>query len=337
MHPHWKFPLSLSLSLSLLAIVVAATATAAAAAAADIKVEEGWVTAPDGARLFYQKTGTGPRTLIVPGRLFVFEDFKRLAEGRTLVAYDMRNRGRSDRVEDTTRLTIQKDVEDLETVRRHIGAEKFSTIGYSYLGLMVVMYASGHPGRVERLVQIGPVPRKFGTDYPPELVAQDGQSVLDQKELANVRKLRSEGYSEKQPRDYCEREWKVTRVTLVGDPALAAQIASPCDMPNEWPINLARHLEAHFVNSVMKLDFPVEEVKKVSVPALVIHGTRDRNAPYAAGREWVLTLPDARLITVEGAAHQVWADAPWALDAIDVFLDGNWPPRAEKVTRLPPK
>ena len=38
---------------------------------------------------------------------------------------------------------------------------------------------------------------------------------------------------------------------------------------------------------------------RVRAPVLTIHGTWDRNAPYAGGREWALTLPDARLITVE--------------------------------------
>ena len=44
-------------------------------------------------------------------------------------------------------------------------------MGYSYLGFMVVLYAMDHPDRVERLVQLGPVPRKFGTEYPASLDA----------------------------------------------------------------------------------------------------------------------------------------------------------------------
>ena len=71
------------------------------------------------------------------------------------------------------------------------------------------------------------------------------------------------------------------------------------------------------------------------MPVLTIHGTWDRNAPYAGGREWAMTLPDARLITVEGAAHQVTADATEVvLSAIDRFVGGAWPEKAEKVTAL---
>ena len=105
-------------------------------------------------------------------------------------------------------------------------------------------------------------------------------------------------------------------------------------MPNEWPVNLRRHFDHHFAG-VQRLDVPREVVARVKVPVLTIHGTWDRNAPYAAGREWALTLPDARLITVERAAHQLVTDAPEiVLPAIDEFVSGRWPSRAEKITTL---
>jgi pimeloyl-ACP methyl ester carboxylesterase len=120
----------------------------------------------------------------------------------------------------------------------------------------------------------------------------------------------------------------------VGDPRKAAQLLDPCDMPNEWPANLERHFEHHF-GAVQRLDVPREAVARVRVPVLTIHGTWDRNAPYAAGREWAMTLPNARLLTVEGAAHQVTLDAPdIVIPAIDRFVGGAWPAGAERVTAL---
>jgi len=129
-------------------------------------LDTGYVAGPDGVRLYYERIGTGGPTLIVPGRLFLARDLAPLARRHTLILYDMRNRGRSSRVENGSLLTLQKDVEDLEAVRRHFGVERFVPLGYSYLGFMVVLYAMEHPERVERLVQLGPVPRKFGTEYP---------------------------------------------------------------------------------------------------------------------------------------------------------------------------
>jgi pimeloyl-ACP methyl ester carboxylesterase len=37
----------------------------------------------------------------------------------TVIFYDMRNRGASDRIEDAAKLTMENDVRDLETVRSH--------------------------------------------------------------------------------------------------------------------------------------------------------------------------------------------------------------------------
>jgi len=301
--------------------------------------DTGWVAGPDGVRLYYEKLGSGPRTIIVPGRLFLARDLAPLGERHTLILYDMRNRGRSSRVEDGRLLTIQKDVEDLEAVRRHFRVERFVPVGYSYLGFMVVLYAMDHPNRVERLVQLAPVPRKFDTEYPASLLHHDSVPPVDSATAARVDSLKHTGWAREHPGEFC-REALVLKVRLVGDPARASRLMDPCAMANEWPVNLERHFEHHFA-AVQRLEVPAESVRRVRAPVLTIHGTWDRNAPYAAGREWALTLPNARLITVERAAHQLSADAPEiVLPAIEVFLSGRWPERAEKITsleRVPPR
>jgi pimeloyl-ACP methyl ester carboxylesterase len=295
--------------------------------------DSGYIAGPDGVRLYYEKIGSGPRTIIVPGRLFLARELTPLARGHTLILYDMRNRGRSSRVENGRLITIQKDVEDLEAVRQHFRAERFVPIGYSYLGLMVVLYAMEHPERVERLVQLGPVPRKLGTEYPASLLHQDSSPVVSPAATARLDSLEQAGWITDRPREFCE-ESRVTAVRLVGDPAKAPSLPDQCDMPNEWPVNLRRHFECHFTG-VQRLEVSRDAVARVKAPVLTIHGTWDRNAPYAAGREWALTLPNARLITVEHAAHQVLTDAPdVVLPAIDEFVSGRWPARAEKITTL---
>jgi proline iminopeptidase len=152
-----------------LLLLLAATAIAAPAP----QPTEGFVTVEQGVELYYVKVGSGAQTVILPARLFTFEDFRWLAGRYTLISYDMRNRGRSSRVEDLARISLAADVADLEAIRRHFGVDKPHLIGYSYLGLMVMLYALDHPQHVERIVQLGPVPLKFGTEYRPEYVATD--------------------------------------------------------------------------------------------------------------------------------------------------------------------
>lgn len=311
------------------------TATAAPAP----EVTDGLVTTEDGVELYYVKAGHGAQTVILPARLFTFQDLRWLAERYTLISYDMRNRGRSSRVADLAKISLQADVADLEAIRRHFGVEQAHLIGYSYLGLMVMLYALDHPQHVERVVQLGPVPLKFGTEYRPEYVAADRQQVIEQNGGARLRELRADDYQTTHPREYCEEEWRVVRFMLVGDPQRVATLGTGvCEWPNEWPVNLARHMERHFVGSVQKLDVSRERVAQLRIPVLTIHGTRDRNAPYGAGREWVYLLPNARLVTVQDAAHQAFAERPEVVrPALDGFLRGGWPAGAEKVTSDPRK
>jgi hypothetical protein len=67
---------------------------------------EGFVRTEDGLRLFFQKVGSGPETVLIPNGIYLFDDFEWLASERTLIFYDTRNRGRSDHVHDGSQLAM---------------------------------------------------------------------------------------------------------------------------------------------------------------------------------------------------------------------------------------
>jgi proline iminopeptidase len=279
--------------------------------------------------LFYERVGSGPQTVVVPLHLFLFDDFRHLAKDRTFIFYDVRNRGHSDAVPDLSKVTIQQDVEDLEALRKYLKVDKMSLIGESYVGLMVIMYAMKYPQHIDRLIQIGPVPIKYGTTYSKELTANDPKPIPDPAERAKLAELLKQRYHETNPKDFCEKDWAVNRFGLVGDPKNVDKLRSVCHLSNEWPVNLYKHFGSHFV-SVQKLAIPKDEVAKVNAPVLTIHGTRDGNAPYGAGREWAQILPNARLLTVNDAAHFPWVDDPtMVFSSIRTFLNGAFPKGAE--------
>jgi proline iminopeptidase len=294
------------------------------------KAGEGFVATDDGERIFYRKLGSGEQTVIVPGGLFFGTSLDELSKSRTLILYDLRNRGRSSTITNLAKVSIGNDVRDLETVRAHFGVNKFSPIGWSYLGLMVVLYAKEHPTSVSRIVQIGPVPLKFGTTYESGTVNADDPTNTTQRE--ELERLETQGYPETHAEEYCRKQWDLTRIRLVGDRASVSRLnIDPCATRNEWPLNLDSHFDTLFI-SISKLEVQPDEITRaVNVPVLTIHGTKDRNAPYGAGREWAAMLPNARLLTVKNAAHAVWADDPSIVSAIDKFLRGEWPEGAEKL------
>ncbi|PYQ25853.1 MAG: hypothetical protein DMF56_26495 [Acidobacteria bacterium] len=286
------------------------------------KVEEGFVKADDGTKLFYRKVGGGPVTLIVPLDNYLHDQFRQFANIATVITYDPRNRGRSQRAKDESTWTILQDAHDMEAVRRELKVEKFVPVGFSYLGLMVAIYAMRYPDRVSRVVQIDSAPFSKFANMPRE--APDlGVPEAAQRRLAE---LHAAGAREKSPKEYCEAQWDVWKYFFVGNPAHASRFdLAFCRQENEWPINFDR-TQQHIGGSIETLGITAEKLQAIKVPVLTIHGDKDRSTPYAGSVEWTKTLPDARLITVKGAAHMSFLDDPVTVFAsIRHFLRGEWP------------
>jgi len=290
---------------------------------------EAYVTTEEGIRLFAQALGNGLRAVVIPNGFHLLDDFKYLAADRTLVAYDLRNRGLSDHVSDSSRLKrgIHHDVDDLEAIHAHFGFAKMSVIGHSYPGLTAILYAMKYPAHVDRVVQVGAPPPDHAKKYPPHLSGHDATLL---EVLAQLARLQANRGSD-DPEEFCRKVWSVLRLIYVTNPADADRINwGRCHLPNER--NALKYWNQHVLPSIQRLSLTAEDVATVTMPVLTIHGTRDRSAPYGGGREWALLLPDARLVTVENAGHAPWIEAPEIVfNSIRAFLDGTWPAAAQSV------
>jgi len=72
---------------------------------------EGYISTLDGTQIFYQKFGNGPDAIINPGGMYLSHEFKQLAsKNRTLVFYDQRSRGKSEMINDKSKLSISYEL-----------------------------------------------------------------------------------------------------------------------------------------------------------------------------------------------------------------------------------
>jgi proline iminopeptidase len=295
---------------------------------------EEYVMTEDGVRLFAQKLGNGPQAVLIPNRVYLFDAFKAFAGNRTLIFFDPRNRGRSDPTSDRSRLErgIHHDVADLEAIRRHFGVGRVDLLGHSYAGVTVALYAMKYPDDVGRVVQIGSMAPDYAKQYPAHLTNVD--ATLGEV-LARIGELLKERQNH-DPQEFCRKFWSVLRVLYVVDPADADKLRwEPCDLPNET--SFLTHWNENLLPSIQNLKLTAEEIAMARAPVLVIHGRKDRSSSYGGGRDWALRLPDARLVTVENAAHVPWIEDPdKVFGAVETFLGGAWPETAEKVESLDP-
>ena len=294
----------------------------------------GYVTVEDGVRLFYRKIGTGSKNLIVLNGFYLFDDFKYLADGRTIIFLDMRGRGQSDYITDSSKLSrgVLNDVDDIEAVRRHFDADPVDLLGHSYAGKTAILYAIQYHAHLSRVVQIGAMRPDESKQYPPHLTGADATLA---EFFSKVKELEQERGS-LDPREFCRRFWSLVRVIYVADPADAAKIRwDLCDLATE--LNLMRYWLQYLLPSIQSARPTAEELAEVKLPVLTVHGTRDRSAPYGGARDWAMALPNARLLAVEDVAHVPWIEAPdEVLGPIQTFLDGAWPDAAEHVRTLEP-
>jgi pimeloyl-ACP methyl ester carboxylesterase len=294
---------------------------------------EGYLTMDDGVRLFYERAGDGAKTLLILNGFFLLHDFEHLAHGRTIIAVDLRNRGRSDYVADFSKMKrgVQQDADDIEIVRRHFDAGKVDLLAHSYAGIIPILYATKYPARVGRIVQISSMQPNQSTQYPASLTNAD--SVL-QEFFANLGELQQEKET-LVPEEFCSKFWKLLRPLYVFNPNDADKIRhwEGCHLPTE--LSAMRYWMEVLLPSIQSLNFTAEDAAQVQMPVLVVHGTKDRSSPYGGGREWALILPNARLLTLDDVAHAPWIEAPEKVHGpIKTFLDGTWPEAAEKVESL---
>lgn len=301
----------------------------------EISMTEGYVTTDDSVKLYYQKIGNSNSIVIIPNALYLYDDFKYLASDHTIIFYDMRNRGRSDKVSDNQKLSrgILDDVEDLETIRKHFSRGKIKLVGHSYLGLMVFLYSSKYPDNVDRMVQIGPMQFNLDTKYPEHLTVHDEIPVPNPQQMEELTNLEAIEYNETNPREYSKKWWSIIRSVYVTNPRDTVKIFSAIDeFPNEWPNNQMKHLTENILPSIQNLDIKKEEIERCGFPVLTVHGTMDRAVPYGAGREWVYNFPNARLVTIENGGHMPWIESPDIVyPSIRKFLSGEWPEQAEEI------
>ena len=284
---------------------------------------DGYITTDDGVRLYFECMGAGERLVLIPNGPPFLEQLQPLAATRRIVAFDARNRGRSDRVMDEARLAraLDLEVEDIDAVRRHFGADEIDVLGHSYVGLVVILYAMRFPARVGRVIQIGPAGPDGGATYANRAGRRHRGASGRTRTAGRVcgPGAGRRGRAMPQALGRAASLYVVDRRTCRSSMAFER-----CSLESE------RHafelVMTRLMPALQSLTLHAEDLAAVRGPVLTIHGRRDRSAPYTVGREWARRLPNARLVGVQGAGHMPWIESPdEVLGAIETFLAGEWP------------
>jgi pimeloyl-ACP methyl ester carboxylesterase/DNA-binding CsgD family transcriptional regulator len=256
-------------------------------------------TAPDGVRLAYAVHGRGPPLVRTATWLTHLEcDWASpvwrhwldgLAEGNTVIRYDERGCGLSDR--DVEDLSLEARVADLEAVIDATGLERFSLLGMSQGGPVAIAYAARHPERISQLIL-------FSTYARGRLRRDPSPAAREHAEL--MISLIRMGWGQDQP------AFRRLFTTLFIPDATPEQM--------EWFDELQRTTTepetAVRIRHARNQDDVTGEATQVATPTLVLHARDDALVPFSEGRLLATLIPGARLVPLESRNHILLADDP---------------------------
>ena len=110
----------------------------------------------NGAKIWAVSFGQGEPIFFIaggPGNAHSYmRKFDSLSTTNTLVYFDGFGRGKSDTAKNVTDYSLERDVEDLEGLRKAMGFSSISILGHSYGGLVAQAYAIKYPDNVSHLI-----------------------------------------------------------------------------------------------------------------------------------------------------------------------------------------
>ena len=251
------------------------------------------VTTKDGVQIYYKDWGTGQPIVFSHGWPLSSDDWDAqmmffVERGFRVVAHDRRGHGRSTQVSSGHDMDHYAD--DLAAVTAHLDLKNAVHVGHSTGGGEVVRYIARHgQSRVAKAVLISSVPPlMLKTDANPGGLPKsvfDGFQVL-------VATSRAQFYRD-----------------LPSGPFYGFNRpgAKPLEgvIENWWRQGMMGGAKAHYdgIVAFSQTDF-TEDLKKITVPALVMHGDDDQIVPYAdSGPLSAKLLPHGALKTYHGFPH----------------------------------
>ena len=262
----------------------------------------------DGVSLAFTVAGAGPALVFVPWvpfsnfrvewqNPFLNRAFEHMAQRLTLVHYDGRGTGHSQR--DVTDLSLEAMVADLEAVIDRTGLEEVSLLGQYNSSPHAIAYAARHPEKVKRMALFAGSARGWTAMSARQTQAMLSLIEQDWDLFADTAALQWMGWS---AGEAARAVAEAIRSAVTPQVARATmQAASAADV--------------------------TEQVPRVAAPTLVLHPRDMPQIPVEVARSLAMSLPRGRLVLLAGAQPVLFGENADDVVSmlVDFFCDGIEP------------
>ena len=258
-----------------------------------------YITSKDGAKIFVQEFGKGAPVVFLAGgpglnAVYMQPVWQRLSKNFRCIILNQRGTDSSlVPVVDSTSMSMDNYVNDIEALRKHLQVEKLTLLGHSWGGMLAMVYLSREPDKVKKLVLLdsGGPDTSFGNVFESNF-----EKNLTKEDRDEIRRLDSLGLSTMRgswPGYFYDRKR-----------ALATR--------NQIPLKkgVLQHREVfpftsagYFANS----DAMKSALQKTTVPVFLIQGREDPMGESTA-MDIKKVLPQTSIHFIEKCGHLPWLE-----------------------------
>lgn len=266
----------------------------------------------NGAKMWYQIKGEGEPVVLIPGgpgnsHLYFTPWFDELAKNFKVIYFDAFGRGNSSRAKSKEEYSFQRDVDDLDGLRKALGFEKWSVLGHSYGGMVAQAYAIQYTGSVNKLIL-------SDTFYDTEMWQEnDDNSNFEFRNQCpekwdSLMKIRDEGYLSSSP-EHIDAYKIPSGLLYYYNPENALKMRSDS---LSWNFDVYYQIvgdDGDFIigGDIGKLDFR-RDLKNLKMPVLVLAGRYDRISDPRFAIKYQEYIPQAKFVMFEKSGHNPYVE-----------------------------
>jgi proline iminopeptidase len=249
-----------------------------------------------------------------------------LARHNRLVFIDERGSGKSEKLEDVSRYTVEKMVEDVEAVRVALGLGRINLLGHSFGGVLAQAYALKYQQHLAHLILCS----TFDSTKALNAVFVKMKAAMSPELRTRIDRMEAEGlFGHGKPYEQ-NRYTDAYMIAAWGEgyfPYLYRNHPDPNYDPTangDMAWDLYREMwgsDGEFVidGNLVSVEY-ADRLGAIKVPTLITVGDHDESDPSIA-RDMHARIPGSRLVVFPKSGHMTFVDQPGLfMNAVDGFL-----------------